>query len=434
MGGRVFSPVLIPVVPGYAVSSLAGLMQARPGALLLPTPPLAPMDQAGVLHDSRSDQPFHHIFPAVPSTFSMTTILPNCTLADHRPAQASSARVRCHVLEHARPCGLGLERWRHPRQRARNRQGAVERLGRRRAHLRRCRAGAGGQVKGHRGGHARGWPHRVPEGSPRSQAAYCMRVSGIYSRLVLITSLRCQSLLQEVLLSHQDAQTELMRCGTTRTVAPSVRERGSRMPGAMAEPGLSMRCLAGAKAVANELQLRWSLSEVPHAARVAFQFQVSAAVLLELTELAKPVEMPCLCCATRSTCAGHLLSSGAAHPLPRRPRPRRMQGRRIPSRTHKLHHACRAYSQLRSSTSPPAAAASTPPSGSTPVSSGPQTTPSACASRRRRRRRRPPRRGPPPPAAARASSAPCHPTWCWLPGRTRCRCVVAAAALCNEGI
>ena len=32
---------------------------------------------------------------------------------------------------------------------------------------------------------------------------------------------------------------------------------------------------------------------------VAFLLRVSVAVLLELTELAKPVEMPCLCCNTR---------------------------------------------------------------------------------------------------------------------------------------
>ena len=33
---------------------------------------------------------------------------------------------------------------------------------------------------------------------------------------------------------------------------------------------------------------------------VAFLLRVSVAVLLELTELAKPVEMPCLCCNTHS--------------------------------------------------------------------------------------------------------------------------------------
>ena len=34
---------------------------------------------------------------------------------------------------------------------------------------------------------------------------------------------------------------------------------------------------------------------------VAFQLRVSVAVLLELTELAKPVERPCLCCNTRGS-------------------------------------------------------------------------------------------------------------------------------------
>ena len=39
--------------------------------------------------------------------------------------------------------------------------------------------------------------------------------------------------------------------------------------------------------------------------RVAFQLRVSVAVLLELTELAEPVERPCLCCNTQCTDGMH---------------------------------------------------------------------------------------------------------------------------------
>ena len=47
---------------------------------------------------------------------------------------------------------------------------------------------------------------------------------------------------------------------------------------------------------------------------VAFQVRGSVAVLLELTELAKPVERPCLCCNTHAQLfvVTHMLSSAAS--------------------------------------------------------------------------------------------------------------------------
>ena len=47
---------------------------------------------------------------------------------------------------------------------------------------------------------------------------------------------------------------------------------------------------------------------------VAFLLRVSVAVLLELTELAKPVEMPCLCCNTHSGATCSTLLCGAFSP------------------------------------------------------------------------------------------------------------------------
>ena len=59
---------------------------------------------------------------------------------------------------------------------------------------------------------------------------------------------------------------------------------------------------------------------------VAFQLRVDVAVLLELTELAKPVERPCLCCNTRSRKGVFLGCSGRFANIYRSTVPTRLRG------------------------------------------------------------------------------------------------------------